>query len=166
MEEAEQEAPPSKSQRKRDMLALQSLGERLVGLSADRLARLPLAEELRAAVAAAQTMQSHGARRRQIQHIGKLMRQANATAIAQGLEQLTNGAAAEAQRLRALERWRNGLLGDETAVLEELLADWPQMDVQRLRQLARAARREQQTGEPAGAARKLFRFLRASTGGS
>jgi ribosome-associated protein len=159
----EQEAPPSKSQRKRDMLALQALGERLVDMRADQLARLPLAEELRTAVASAQNTQSHGARRRQLQLIGKLMRYADASAIAQGLDQLTSGTAAETQRQHALERWRSSILADETAVLEELLADWPRLDVQQLRQLARAARQEQRTGKPVGAGRKLFRFLRAST---
>ncbi len=66
---------PSKSQRKRDAHALQTLGIQLVALSAAPLARLDLPETLHEAVQAAQRMRSHGARTRQLQSIGKLMRQ-------------------------------------------------------------------------------------------
>ena len=66
---------PSKSQRKRDAHALQTLGIQLVDLSAAQLARLELPEALHEAVVAAQRMHSHGARTRQMQYIGKLMRQ-------------------------------------------------------------------------------------------
>jgi ribosome-associated protein len=66
---------PSKSQRKRDAHTLQAFGGQLVALSAAQLARLELPETLREAVIAAQQMRSHGARTRQMQYIGKLMRQ-------------------------------------------------------------------------------------------
>jgi len=66
---------PSKTQRKRDAHALQALGAQLVALSVAQLARLELPEALHEAVVAAQRMRSHGARTRQMQYIGKLMRQ-------------------------------------------------------------------------------------------
>ena len=66
---------PSKSQRKRDAQTLQTLGVQLVALSAAQLARLALPEALHEAVVAAQQMRSHGARSRQMQYIGKVMRQ-------------------------------------------------------------------------------------------
>jgi len=66
---------PSKSQRKRDAHAVQALGVQLVALSVAQLARLDLPEALHEAVVAAQRMHSHGARTRQMQYIGKLMRQ-------------------------------------------------------------------------------------------
>jgi ribosome-associated protein len=66
---------PSKTQRKRDAHALQALGAQLVALSTAQLARLDLPESLHEAVVAAQRMRAHGARTRQMQYIGKLMRQ-------------------------------------------------------------------------------------------
>jgi ribosome-associated protein len=69
------QARPSKSQRKRDALALQTLGAQLVELPPAHLARLALPDVLREAVLALQGMRSHGARTRQMQYIGKLMRQ-------------------------------------------------------------------------------------------
>lgn len=65
----------SKTQRKREMLALQELGEALVKLRRDRLAKIPLDEQLHAAIVAAQAIKSHGALRRQLQYIGRLMRE-------------------------------------------------------------------------------------------
>ncbi len=66
---------PSKSQRKRDAHALQALGAQLVALSPVHLARMALPDALHQAVVAAQGMRQHGARTRQMQYIGKLMRQ-------------------------------------------------------------------------------------------
>lgn len=67
--------PPSKSQRKREATALQDLGEQLVKLTSAQLKRIPLSEELLAAIKATQAMSQRGARKRQLQFIGKLMRQ-------------------------------------------------------------------------------------------
>ena len=82
---------PSKSQRKRDAHALQALGVQLVALSAAQLARLALPEALHEAVVAAQRMRSHGARTRQMQYIGKVMRQLEPTALSRVRAALTSG---------------------------------------------------------------------------
>ena len=85
--------PPSKTQRKRDAHALQTLGIQLVALSATQLARLALPETLHEAVVAAQRMRAHGARTRQMQYIGKLMRQLEPTALRRIRAALTSGRA-------------------------------------------------------------------------
>ena len=88
---------PSKSQRKRDAHALQALGVQLVALSAAQLARLALPEALYGAVVAAQRMRSHGARTRQMQYIGKVMRQLEPTVLSRVRAALTPGRAAPPQ---------------------------------------------------------------------
>jgi ribosome-associated protein len=82
---------PSKSQRKRDAPALQALGVQLVALSAAQLARLELPEALHEAVVAAQRMRSHGARTRQLQSIGKVMRQLEPSMLSRVRAALTHG---------------------------------------------------------------------------
>jgi ribosome-associated protein len=84
---------PSTSQRKRDAHALQAIGVQLVALSAAQLARLDLPEALHEAVVAAQRMRSHGARTRQTQSIGKVMRQLEPTALRRVRAALTPGRA-------------------------------------------------------------------------
>ena len=82
---------PSKSQRKRDMLRLQELGVELLDLRPALLARLPLSDALRVALAETQRISSRGARRRQLQFLGRLMRDEDGDAIAQALVRLRVG---------------------------------------------------------------------------
>ncbi|MBR4422928.1 MAG: DUF615 domain-containing protein [Mailhella sp.] len=73
---AQEEERPSRSQKKRESLALQEIGERLAALPLSRLAELPLPPALRDALEDCARMGSRGARRRQLQYIGRLMREA------------------------------------------------------------------------------------------
>lgn len=131
----------SKSQRKREMTALQQLGERLVDLSTERLAQLPLDDKLRDAIAEARRITAREGRRRQMQYIGRLMRQADSETIAHQLRMWDEGAHSENARFHEIERWRERLLDSDTH-LTEFLSRHPGADAQHLRSLIRAARKE------------------------
>ncbi len=109
---------PSKSALKREDKALKLLGDELVGLGAMELDRLPLDERLRDAIDAAQGMHAHGARRRQRQLIGKLLRQADAAAIRQALAGLTADSVAAKRRFREAEGWRDRLVAEGNEVID------------------------------------------------
>lgn len=156
-------AAPSKSQRKRDSTALQDVGAELVKLSSERLARLELPDALRAAVLEARRISSHGALRRQMQYIGRLMREVDAAPIVAQLAELRGESAEAKAAFHALERWRERLLADDGA-LTDWLARHPGGDAQALRQLIRNARREAAEGKPPRASRALFRILRETAG--
>jgi len=151
-------APPSKSQRKRDMTALQALGESLLRLSAAELARIELPQPLREALAETPKIASHEARRRQLQYIGKLMRNIDP----EPLRAAIGDASGESKRAVALmhrcEKLRDRLLADDDA-LATVLADLPGTDAQPLRAMIRAARREYLEGRPPKYARQLYRWL-------
>ncbi len=149
---------PSKSSRKREMHALQELGEELVALSADQLTRLALPEALDTAVRAAQGFRME-ARRRQLQYIGKLMRKIDPEPIRAMLDALRGDSAAETARMHRLERLRTELLEDE-GTLGRIAESWPGADLQSLRTLRRNALRERENGRPPKAFRELFRVLR------
>jgi len=89
MNDDEQELPPSKSARKREALALQKLGERLVKMRPEDMATLPLTEPLVEAITEARRLTSRGALGRQHQYIGKLMRDVDMDALEAALEGLT-----------------------------------------------------------------------------
>ena len=101
MTEFEDDAPlpPSKSARKRAALALQDLGRHLVQMREAERMQLPLSETLREAIAEAHRLTSHGALARQIQYIGKLMRDEDIPALEAALTALTDAQKARA-RLR------------------------------------------------------------------
>jgi ribosome-associated protein len=149
---------PSKSQRKREMTALQVLGTRLVKLNADQLARVPISDRLREAIEAARRIDAHEARRRQMQYIGKLMRLEEAAPIERALDDITGDSRASVALMHHCERWRDRLLADDEA-LTALLKELPSVDVQPLRAMIRAARRERDGGQPPKHARELYRWL-------
>ena len=154
------EPRPSKTQRKKEMHALQALGERLVELPPDALDALALPERLVDAVTEAKRINGFEARRRQIQYIGRLMRDVDAAPIAERIA----GLKVAAQRANALqhetEKWRDRLLAEENA-LTELTRAHPDVDTQQLRALIRNVRREQAQGRAPHASRALFRALRS-----
>ncbi|HEY0719637.1 MAG TPA: ribosome biogenesis factor YjgA [Gammaproteobacteria bacterium] len=151
---------PSKSQRKRDSAALQELGEELVNMSKSKLAAIPLDEDLREAIALAQSIKAHGGRKRQILYIGKLLRGIDPAPIKEAVAKLDQTDAVAVAHLHRLERWRERLLSEGNEALTQLMAEFPDADSQRLRQLIRNAQQEQTAGKPPKSARELFRYLR------
>ncbi len=151
---------PSKTQRKREAEALQALGEALVDLPQDKLGEVPMSPELAEAVNLARRIKQRGGRRRQLQLIGKLMRREDAEPIREAVERIKGRNAEAAAQLHRAERWRERLLGEGDAGLAVFLDEHPGADAQRLRQLIRAAQREQATGKPPKSYRELFRVLR------
>jgi ribosome-associated protein len=153
------EEKPSKTQRKRAMHELQSLGERLVGLNPDQLAAVALPEDLHNAVEQARRMTKHEARRRQMQYIGRLMRAVDPEPIREKLKAWDGISTEETARVHRIERWREKLIEGDSAFGALALAH-PGIDTQRLRALARNAREERDAGRPPRAYRELFRALR------
>jgi ribosome-associated protein len=133
---------PSKSQVKREMLALVDLGKELVDLSPERLKQLPLSERLYDAIRLAQRTTSREGLRRQVHFVGKLMRDADAALIQTQLETWKNGSKEQTQAMHRLESLRDRLLKDDQA-LTDLLTKFTGADVQHLRTLIREGRKEQ-----------------------
>ena len=150
--------PPSKSSRKREMAALQDLGEQLVALPVDRLKKVPLPEALYDAIRAAQGFKME-ARRRQLQYIGKLMRKIDPAPIQAQLEVFAGHSGAEVAKMHRLERLRTELLEDEK-VIGRIAETWPGADLQYLRTLRRNALKEREAGKPPKSFREIFRVLR------
>jgi ribosome-associated protein len=155
----EQEAVVSKSERKRQALRLQTLGRELTELNPQQLAGLPLPEKLAHSILDYQRFTSHEARRRQLQYIGRLMRDFDTTELDAALADLRGASSDARYRLHLAERWRDRLLGEPAAVTE-FFAEFPEADRQAVRRSV--TRAQQATGDTARktAARALFRLIR------
>ena len=149
---------PSKTKQKEVMHELRDLGAELVELSVGQLKRINLPENIFDAVRECQKITAHGARRRQIQYLGKLMRGVDDEPIRAGLALLRGESSAETARLHRLERLRVRLLEDE-AVLTEIAAQWPGVDLQHLRTLRRNALKEKENNKPPKNFRAIFQIL-------
>ena len=153
---------PSKSQRKREMTALQKTGEQLVNESADRIKRTPMPENLREAILECQRIRNHEGRRRQLQYIGKIMRSLDEEAIAtinRTIESWRGLSKADTLLMHALENQREKLLADKRA-LTEFLHKYPQADIQQLRTLIRNVKKETAANKPPKAYREIYRLLK------
>ena len=155
----------SKTKRKREMTELQSLGAQLVALPESQLAEVPLDEALREAVLEAKRITAHEGKRRQLQYIGRLMRDVDPALIRERLDAVSGQSARAAAHHRRLEAWRERLLSDDGA-LTAFAAEHPGADLQELRTLIRNTRKEQKEGKPPRAFRELFRFIKACSGSS
>jgi ribosome-associated protein len=153
---------PSKSARKRDAHDLQSLGQALVELPPDRLAALPISDSLRSAIDEFRRTRSHEGRRRQMQLIGKLMRNEEVEPLREAVADYKLGGARDALALHQAERWRVELVAGDEAV-DRWMAAYPESDRQQLRALVRNARKdatlapEQRHGR---AWRELFQWIK------
>ena len=170
--DAPPEEGPSRSARKRESDALQALGERVAALPDRAIQSLPLPERLADALAEAKRLKSFGARRRQAQYVGKLMRGLDEDALA-ALRAAVTAAHSPSQRETALlhraERIRDALLESDTE-LERWLSEAPELrgsDASRLRALIREARSHAHASAPGEAPRRgrayreIFAIVRA-----
>ncbi len=160
-QETEDDGYISRTEQKREMLALQKLGEAIVKLSPGQLATIPLEDETLAdAIRTARRIKHHEGLRRQMQYIGKLMRKIDTSAIETAFQSLQDGRKREAQQFHKLEQWRDSLIEVGPNSIEEVIAKYPQADRQHLRQLIMQAGKELKNNKPPAASRKLFRYLR------
>jgi ribosome-associated protein len=156
----QEEERPSKTRRKAEMDSLQALGKALVGVDPVRLRELALPERLGEAIGEARRITQHEARRRQLQFIGRLMREVDAEAIRAKIAAWSDAPNREKARLHAIERWRDRLLAGGDA-LGELCAAFPAVDRPALERLIALSLEERAHGRPPRAYRELFRALGA-----
>jgi ribosome-associated protein len=151
---------PSKSRRKRDMLELQKLGEELLTFSDAALREMGLPEPLFEAIESARRIKAHGGRRRQLQYIGKLMRNLDTVPIRAAIASQQQQETTHTRAFHRLEGLREALIDEPDAALAGIVEEFPAADRQQLRRLARQARTERENHQPPRSARALFRYLR------
>ncbi|MCJ0762471.1 ribosome biogenesis factor YjgA [Variovorax terrae] len=163
----------SKTDLKRESTELQSLGEDLLTLRADLMARLALPEKLVDALAEARRITNFEGKRRQMQFIGKLMRKLEPETldtVRAALDEQHRGSASETLALHQAEQWRDNLIDSEEALGLWLNAH-PDTDTQQLRALIRQARKDAKPARPGEAPRhgrayrEIFQLVRGQLGG-
>lgn len=162
---AVEELPPSKTKIKKQMHELRDLGRELTELGKDQIAQLDIPENLRDAIREMKSINKFGAQRRQMQYIGKLMRDVDTAPILARLDAWKGKSQHHIAYMHQLERWRDRLMENDSA-LTELLAAYPHeehgsgIDAQRLRTLIRNAQKELEADKPPKNYREIFQVLR------
>ena len=158
--EFDDEEIKSRSEIKREAEALQALGGSLTKLPASQLDSMNLPEELRSALADYQRFTSRTAMKRQLQYIGRVMRNIEAEPIQQALNKLRVKDHQQVVFFHRLEKWRDRLLSEGDSALGELLTEAPEIDRQQLRQMVRNAQREAKMNKPPKNTRAIFQYLK------
>jgi ribosome-associated protein len=152
------EEKSSKTKQKKAMLALQKLGEDLVDLNNKQLIELNLPEQLYDAIIEAKRINKFGAKQRQLQFIGKIMRRIDVTPIQEKLNAWKQVSLNQIAHLHRTERWREQLLTDPNAVTEFAMK-FPTADIKHIRLLIRNILKERETGDPVKNYRLLFQVI-------
>jgi len=158
-DELEEELPPSKTKIKKQMLELQDLGKTLTELSKEKLRELNLEEGLLEAILEYKRMTKFGALNRQLQYIGRLMRDVEPAPIVAKLDAWNGVSRQHTAWLHQVEQWRDRLL-EQPEALTQFLAEHPESDAQHLRTLIRNALKEKELLKPPKSYRELFQVLR------
>lgn len=162
-EEESDDWGPSRSDQRREALAVLELALRLMEQGEARINQLPLSDEMRELVLASKKITAQIARKRQAQYLAKRLRREDEAMlhdVRAALDHDKSDRIREAQALHRIEHWRDRLVAEGDAALAELMAEHPLADRQHLRQLARNAHREKLDNKPPHASRELFRELR------
>jgi ribosome-associated protein len=149
----------SKSQLKREHLALNALGRKLIELPDGLLKRLPLTDRVREEVLVGRKLQ-RGALQRQLRHLAGVLVDEDHQLIRTALKAALEPGVNEIRRLHELEALRDALLRDGDAAIDTLSARYPGLDHRQLRQLVRNAREAQARESSPRAVRQLFQFLK------
>lgn len=150
----------SKTQKKKEALSLQELGERLVKLSAEQLRKIDLPADMFNAVILAKKISKHGGLARQMQYIGTLMRKHDPKPIQDALQRIEEGGLTQSTEHKTAEKWRDELIAGNDALIREIMATLPNADQQHLTDLVQKAREDLvEKNHSPKAARALFRYL-------
>ena len=150
----------SKSQRKRDADELLALAKDLISMPESRLNGLPLDTDLREEVDFARSIRSHGARKRQLMTVGKMLRRRDNEQLLDAVNNIDQKNRQINARFHHVEAWRDKLVEGGNETLSELLEQCPDINVQTVRQLVRNSHKEAKLGKPPAAARQVFKLLR------
>ncbi|MAZ89667.1 MAG: hypothetical protein CL693_18695 [Cellvibrionaceae bacterium] len=151
----------SKTDIKKEMTELQELGTKIVELSEKHIERIPIEGELADAIYEARSMKHREGRRRQLQFIGKLMRQDdNIDGIRDAYNKIMSIGQQHTKVQHQTEQWRDRLLSDDKQALQAFLSEFGHAEIQHLRQLIRNSQKEISQQKPPSASRKLFRYIR------
>ena len=153
----------NKTQVKIELDGLMKLGKSIADLSKDQFESINLSDELRAAVVEVRKLSKGGAIKRQFKYIGKLLREMPEEEIEGlflGLDKQLHKDRAATARLHGLENWRDRLVTEADAALNDFMLENPEADRQHLRQLQRKAKQELASEKAPLAARKIFQYIK------
>jgi ribosome-associated protein len=161
-ENSHYKAVKSKTTIKKDALEVTDFGKALTELNNQQLDKLPISDSLKTNVIEAKNLQKI-ALKRQIQFIGKLLRKLdNLDDIHKAYDILVNKDKQVNLQFQRLENIRDNLLDSNKTneTLDKLIQDFPDLGIQKLRQLIRNHHKEVEKDKPRKSFKEIFKLLK------
>ncbi|MBT6481791.1 MAG: DUF615 domain-containing protein [Gammaproteobacteria bacterium] len=138
---------PSKTRLKQEAIELQQLGKHLTTLGSAVLRKLPVTEILISAIEEFNRLpNSHGAQRRQLQFIGRLMRDLDYAAVMKAINDLETGHLRKQEKPSVAKVLCERILESGDSEINAILAQYPQLERQTMRQFYREYQRSDEAG--------------------
>lgn len=150
----------SRSEKKRRSTAIQKIGEELASFPISAIRSFNLPPDLLQEYEELYTITKHEAKRRKMQYIGKMLREVDIEPIKARIEEVQEGKAAQSADFHHLERLRERLIQGDKDALNFVVESYSNVDIQKLRQLIRNAKKEMEKQKPLKSSKLLFRYLR------
>lgn len=150
----------SRSNLKREVEAIHKIGEMLVNMPETQLNSIPLPDKVREAIDVARSIHAREGKRRQLQYIGKLMRQIDLEPIKAAMQKVHLVKAKETEQFHEVEEWRDKLISEGDTAIQSFMDIHADADRQKIRQLVRQAQHDRKSQKNTGAETALFRYLR------
>lgn len=156
---------PNKTQIKREIAAVFSMAEEICELTPTQIAEFDLPENVEAALLDAGKMGKNAARKRLLKFITGQLRTLDISAVQEKLARMKNKSAHAVREHHQAERWRDQLVADAgNQQLTLFIAEFPEADVQHVRQLQRNAQKEAKQSKPPKSSRLLYKYLKELIG--
>ena len=142
---------PNKTRIKKEIADVMAMAEEISQLSASHIAEFELPESIEQALLDAGKMGQNAARKRLLKYI----------TAQEKLDRMKNRSAHGVREHHLAERWRDQLLSEAgNQQLTQFIGEYPNADIQHLRQLQRNAQKEAKEAKPPKSARLIYKYVK------
>ena len=159
MVDLDKDSVVSKTELKKDSKNIQKFGKRISELTINNIQAFKFPLSVYEATIGLKNLKSNSAKKRQVQYLGKLLREIDLTDAFLVMKQLEVGSQKEIQRNNIIEGWRDKLLNNNDAITE-FVDQYPKIDRQSLRQTISNAQKEKKGNKPPKYSRQLFKLIK------
>jgi ribosome-associated protein len=159
MVDLEKDSVVSKTELKKDSKKIQQFGRKISELTINNIEAFKFPLNIYEAVIGLKNLKSNSAKKRQVQYLGKLLREIDLTDAFLVMKQLKVSSQKEIQRNHIIEGWRDKLLSNNNSITE-FVDEYPKIDRQSLRQTISNAQKEKKEDKWPKYSRQLFKLIK------
>ena len=146
----------SKTELKKDSKKIQEFGRRISELTINNIEAFKFPSNIYEATIGLKNIKSNSAKKRQVQYLGKLLREMDLTDAFLIMKQLKVSSQKEIQKNHIIEDWRDKLLSNNDSITQ-FVDEYPKIDRQSLRQTISNAQKDNKSPKYS---RQLFKLIK------